>query len=85
MIERAYLEISESCRVSAGFYKITDDGMEYRLEDAIGKPTGEDNGEVNCGDGEDKNQTDRALAICIRKVRFEDMVKLMVELKKCRI
>ena len=31
------------------FYKITDDGMEYRLEDAIGKPTGEDNGEVNGG------------------------------------
>lgn len=23
--------------------------MEYRLEDAIGKPTGEDNGEVNGG------------------------------------
>ena len=44
------------------------DGMEYRLEDAIGKPTGEDNGEVNGGD---KSQTDRALAICIRKVRFE--------------
>ena len=64
------------------FYKITDDGMEYRLEDAIGKPTGEDNGEVNGGD---KNQTDRALAICIRKVRLEAMVKLMVELKKCRI
>ena len=42
--------------------------MEYRLEDAIGKPTGEDNGEVNGGD---KSQTDRALAICIRKVRFE--------------
>ena len=67
------------------FYKITDDGMEYRLEDAIGEPTGEDNGEVNGGDGEDKNQTDRALAICIRKVRFEAMVKLMVELKKYRI
>ena len=55
-------------RVSRLFLKITDDGIEYRLEDAIGKPTGEDNGEVNGGD---KSQTDRALAICIRKVRFE--------------